>query len=156
MSISFQPTRLVGAIAIAMGFSSTTVFADDSTDATQLDPIVVTASKSEEKVSQVPARITVISKEDIEKNPISNLSDVLQQDASIYIKQSGGMGQITDLSLRGGTTGSTLLLKNGARLNTQNSFGPVLPELIDLTDVDQIEILKVQDLFSMDQMQLVG
>ncbi len=142
MSISFQPTRLVGAIAIAMGFSSTTVFADDSTDATQLDPIVVTASKSEEKVSQVPARITVISKEDIEKNPISNLSDVLQQDASIYIKQSGGMGQITDLSLRGGTTGSTLLLKNGARLNTQNSFGPVLPELIDLTDVDQIEILK--------------
>lgn len=142
MSISFQPTRLVGAIAIAMGFSSTTIFADDSTDATQLDPIVVTASKSEEKVSQVPARITVISKEDIEKNPISNLSDVLQQDASIYIKQSGGMGQITDLSLRGGTTGSTLLLKNGARLNTQNSFGPVLPELIDLTDVDQIEILK--------------
>lgn len=142
MSISFQPTRLVGAIAIAMGFSSTTVFADDSTDATKLDPIVVTASKSEEKVSQVPARITVISKEDIEKNPISNLSDVLQQDASIYIKQSGGMGQITDLSLRGGTTGSTLLLKNGARLNTQNSFGPVLPEFIDLTDVDQIEILK--------------
>ena len=66
------------------------------------------------------------------------------------------MGQITDLSLRGGTTGSTLLLKNGARLNTQNSFGPVLPELIDLTDVDQIEILKVQHLFSMDQMQLVG
>lgn len=67
MSISFQPTRLVGAIAIAMGFSSTTVFADDSTDATKLDPIVVTASKSEEKVSQVPARITVISKKEIEK-----------------------------------------------------------------------------------------
>lgn len=142
MSISFQPTRLVGAIAIAMGFSSTTVFADDSTDATKLDPIVVTASKSEEKVSQVPARITVISKEEIEKNPALNLSDILQKDASIYVKQSGGMGQVTDLSLRSGRSGSTLLLKNGARLNTQNSFGPVAPEFIDLTDVDQIEILK--------------
>lgn len=142
MSISFQPTRLVGAIAIAMGFSSTTVFADDSTDATQLDPIVVTASKSEEKASEVPARISVISKKDIEKNPILNLSDLLQQDASIYIKQSGGIGQITDLSLRGGTTGSTLLLKNGARLNTQNSFSPVTPELLDLTDIAQVEILK--------------
>lgn len=142
MSISFQPTRLVGAIAIAMGFSSTTVFADDSTDATKLDPIVVTASKSEEKVSQVPARITVISKKEIEKNPISNLSDVLQQDASIYIKQNGGLGQVADLSLRSGRSGSTLLLKNGARLNTQNSFGPVSPEFMDLTDVDQIEILK--------------
>lgn len=142
MSIYFQPTRLVGAIAIAMGFSSTTVFADDSTDATKLDPIVVTASKSEEKVSQVPARITVISKEEIERNPISNLSDVLQQDASIYIKQNGGLGQVADLSLRSGRSGSTLLLKNGARLNTQNSFGPVSPEFMDLTDVDQIEILK--------------
>lgn len=142
MSISFQPTRLVGAIAIAMGFSSTTVFADDSTNATKLDPIVVTASKSEEKVSQVPARITVISKKEIEKNPISNLSDVLQQDASIYIKQNGGLGQVADLSLRSGRSGSTLLLKNGARLNTQNSFGPVSPEFMDLTDVDQIEILK--------------
>lgn len=34
------------------------------------------------------------------------------------------------------------MLKNGARLNTQNSFGPVSPEFMDLTDVDQIEILK--------------
>lgn len=44
MSKSFQPTRLVGAIAIAMGFSPV-IFAEDTTTATQLDPIVVTASK---------------------------------------------------------------------------------------------------------------
>jgi hypothetical protein len=47
----FQPTRLVGAIAIAMGFSST-AFADQSTNATKLDTIVVTASRSEEKVKE--------------------------------------------------------------------------------------------------------
>nr|WP_324647435.1 TonB-dependent receptor [Acinetobacter sp. MD2] len=109
---------------------------------TELDPIVVTASKIEEKSSQVPAHITIISKDEIEKNPTLNLSDVLQKDASIYIKQNGGLGQVTDLSLRGGRTGATLLLKNGARLNTQNSFGPVAPEFIDLTDINQIEILK--------------
>ncbi|MDB9679311.1 TonB-dependent receptor plug domain-containing protein, partial [Acinetobacter baumannii] len=111
MSKSFQPTRLVGAIAIAMGCSPV-IFAEDATNATQLDPIVITASKSAEKASEVPARISVISKEEIEKNPVLNLSDVLQKDASIYIKQSGGVGQLTDLSLRGGQTGSTLLLKN--------------------------------------------
>lgn len=44
MSKSFQPTRLVGAIAIAMGCSPV-IFAEDATDATQLDPIVITASK---------------------------------------------------------------------------------------------------------------
>ncbi|MBU0384684.1 TonB-dependent receptor, partial [Acinetobacter baumannii] len=71
-----------------------------------------------------------------------NLSDILQKDASIYVKQNGGIGQLADLSLRGGQTGQTLLLKDGARLNSQNGFGPVNPEFINLTDVDQIEILK--------------
>lgn len=81
MSKSFQPTRLVGAIAIAMGCSPV-IFAEDATNATQLDPIVITASKSAEKASEVPARISVISKEEIEKNPALNLSDILQKDAS--------------------------------------------------------------------------
>ncbi|MEB3754690.1 TonB-dependent receptor plug domain-containing protein [Acinetobacter sp. MD2(2019)] len=141
MSI-LKPTTLVSAVAFAMGLSTAAQAENTNTSSLQLDPIVVTASKTEEKISQVPARMTVISKSEIDKNPALNLSDVLQRDASIYIKQNGGLGQGTDLSLRGGRTGSTLLLKNGARLNTQNSFAPVAPEFIDLTDVDQIEILK--------------
>ncbi len=53
MSKSFQPTRLVGAIAIAMGFSPV-IFAEDTTNVTQLDPIVVTATRSEEKLKMYP------------------------------------------------------------------------------------------------------
>jgi vitamin B12 transporter len=61
MSTIFQPTRLVGAIAIAMGFSSTTFAQDQSSDKTAtLDTIVVTASRSEEKLKNVPARINII------------------------------------------------------------------------------------------------
>ncbi|MCF3127183.1 TonB-dependent receptor plug domain-containing protein [Acinetobacter soli] len=142
MSISFQPTRLVGAIAIAMGFSSTTVFADDSTDATQLDPIVVTASKSEEKASEVPARISVIDEKTIQQNPLLNVSDIIQRDPSIYIKQSGGIGQISEISIRGTKSVHTLVLKDGARLNSQNELGPLYPAFLDTTDVQQIEILK--------------
>lgn len=141
MSKSFQPTRLVGAIAIAMGFSPV-IFADDTTNVTQLDPIVVTASKSAEKASEVPARISVISKEEIEKNPISNLSNILQKDASIYIKQNGGLGQGTNLLIRGTNPNHVLLLKDGARLNTPNTLSPIYPELLDTTNLDRIEILK--------------
>lgn len=141
MSKSFQPTRLVGAIAIAMGFSPV-IFAEDTTNATQLDPIVITASKSAEKASKVPARISVISKEEIEKNPISNLSNILQKDASIYIKQNGGLGQGTNLLIRGTNPNHVLLLKDGARLNTPNTLSPIYPELLDTTNLDRIEILK--------------
>ena len=141
MSKSFQPTRLVGAIAIAMGFSPV-IFADDTTNATQLDPIVVTASKSAEKASEVPARISVIDEKTIEQNPALNLSDLIQKDASVYIKQNGGLGQGTNLSIRGTNPNHVLLLKDGARLNTPNTLSPIYPEFLDTTDVERIEVLK--------------
>lgn len=141
MSKSFQPTRLVGAIAIAMGFSPV-IFAEDTTNATQLDPIVITASKSAEKASEVPARISVIDEKTIENNPLLNVSDIIQRDPSVYIKQSGGLGQISEISLRGTKSVHTLVLKDGARLNSQNELGPLYPAFLDTTDVQQIEILK--------------
>ncbi|EEY76069.1 TonB-dependent receptor [Acinetobacter calcoaceticus RUH2202] len=141
MSKSFQPTRLVGAIAIAMGFSPV-IFAEDTTNATQLDPIVVTASKSAEKASEVPARISVIDEKTIGQNPLLNVSDIIQRDPSVYIKQSGGLGQISEISLRGTKSVHTLVLKDGARLNSQNELGPLYPAFLDTTDVQQIEILK--------------
>lgn len=141
MSKTFQPTRLVGAIAIAMGFSPV-IFAEDTTNTTQLDPIVVTASKSAEKASEVPARISVIDEKTIGQNPLLNVSDIIQRDPSVYIKQSGGLGQISEISLRGTKSVHTLVLKDGARLNSQNELGPLYPAFLDTTDVQQIEILK--------------
>lgn len=139
----FQPTALVGAIAIAMGFSAT-ASAQDNTNVVNasLDTLVVTASRSEEKVENVPARISVIDEKTIEKNPTLNLSDVIQQDPSVFIKQNGGMGQISEIALRGTKAVHTLVLKDGARLNSQNELGPLYPAFLDTSDVQQIEILK--------------
>ena len=144
MSTFFQPTALVGAIAIAMGFSANVLAADavNKANSTTLDTIVVTASRSEENIKDVPARMSVIDKKIIEQNPILNLSDIIQRDPSVYIKQSGGMGQITEIGLRGTKAVHTLVLKDGARLNSQNELGPLYPAFLDTTDVDQIEILK--------------
>ena len=139
----FQPTALVGAIAIAMGFS-TSVSAQDNTNIVNasLETLVVTASRSEEKIENVPARISVIDEKTIEQNPLLNISDVIQRDPSIYIKQSGGLGQISEISLRGAKSVHTLVLKDGARLNSQNELAPLYPAFLDTTDVQQVEILK--------------
>ena len=143
MSTIFQPTSLVGAIAIAMGFSSTTFAQDQSSAKTAtLDTIVVTASRTEEKLKNVPARLTVIDQKTIEQNPLLNISDVIQRDPSVYIKQSGGLGQISEISLRGAKSVHTLVLKDGARLNSQNELAPLYPAFLDTTDVQQVEILK--------------
>ncbi|MDM1292256.1 TonB-dependent receptor plug domain-containing protein [Acinetobacter indicus] len=145
MSIQFQPTALVGAIALAMGFS-TSVFAKESQEQpavnAALDTLVVTATRSEEKIGNVPARISVIDQKTIESNPILNVSELIQRDPSVYIKQSGGFGQISEIRLRGTNAAHTLVLKDGARLNSQNHYGPLYPTFLDTTDVQQVEILK--------------
>ena len=142
MSTLFQPTALVGAIAIAMGFSVSAQANTDSSVNASLETLVVTASRSEEKIKDVPARINVIDQKTIEKNPTLNLSDLIQKDASIYIKQSGGIGQVPEIYLRGTYQPHTLVLKDGARLNNQNHYSPLFSGFIDTNDAQQIEILK--------------
>lgn len=142
MSTKFQPTALVGAISIALGFSAAAQAEDQTAVKTSLDTIVVTASRTEEKLKNVPARLTVIDQNQIEQNPTLNLSDILQKDPSIYIKQSGGIGQIPEISLRGTYQPHTLVLKDGARLNNQNHYSPLFSGFIDTSDVQQVEILK--------------
>lgn len=128
--------------SIALLLAPTAVMANTSTPHVELDPINITVSRSPQLLSKTPARVTVIGAKEIEQNPALNLSDVLQKDASVYIKQGGGIGQGTELYLRGGNVSHTLLLKDGARLNTQNAYSPLYTEQIDLTDVSQIEIVK--------------
>ena len=139
MSNLFQPTALVGAIAIAMGFSAT-ASAQDSINAS-LDTLVVTATRSAEKIKDVPARISVISKSEIAKNPALNLNDLVKQDAALNVVQTGGLGQTTSIFTRGTSSNHTLVLKDGAAL-IEGINGKNNTELLDLSDIGQIEILK--------------
>ena len=141
MSNLFQPTALVGAIAIAMGFSSSVQAADQTTATTKLDTIVVTATRSEENIKDVPARITVIEPKIVEQSPIASFPDLLKHDAAINMVQNGGMGQLADIYLRGTESDHTLILRDGVRLNNASS-GTASLAFIDTTDIKQIEVLK--------------
>ncbi|MCJ8161104.1 TonB-dependent receptor plug domain-containing protein [Acinetobacter zhairhuonensis] len=142
MSNLFQPTALVGAIALAMGFS-TSVFAQDSTNVVNasLDTLVVTATRSEEKIKDVPARISIIEPHILEQSPIAELPHLLMSDASIDMMQYGGYGQTASIFTRGTNSTHTLVLRDGVRLNT-GSAGSASLAFIDTTDIKQIEVLK--------------
>ena len=72
MSNLFQPTALVGAIAIAMGFSVSAQANTDSSVNASLETLVITASRSEQKISEVPARINIIEPKILEQSPIAS------------------------------------------------------------------------------------
>ncbi|RVT36296.1 TonB-dependent receptor plug domain-containing protein [Acinetobacter indicus] len=144
MSIQFQPTALVGAIALAMGFS-TSVFATESQEQpavnAALDTLVVTATRSEEKIGNVPARISIIEPDVIEQSPIAQLSDLLRSEAALNVVQLGGFGQQTSIFMRGTDSDHTLVLRDGVRLNNDAS-GLASLSFLDTTDIHQIEVLK--------------
>lgn len=128
--------------SIALLLAPTVVMANTSTPHVELDPINITVSRSPQLLSKTPARVAVIGAKEIEQNPALNLSDVLQKDASISIKQYGGIGQTSEISTRGTNANHTLVLKNGARLNSQNHIAPLYPTFFDLTDIERVEISK--------------
>lgn len=133
------------AIVLALAPLSAAAFAQDTqpTEPTViLDPVIVTASKTDGLLSQTPARVSVIGEREIRQNPVSNLAKVIEKDAGISLKQSGGIGQISEISTRGTNANHTLVLKDGARLNSQNHLAPLYPAFFDLSDVSQIEIVK--------------
>src|SRR5690606_3231885 len=140
MSIQFQPTALVGAIALALGTTSSVFAAEQKVAKASLDTIVVTASRSEQNIENVPMRLNVLDEKTIQQSPIADLPSLLTKEAALSVKQVGGYGQPASIFLRGSNAAHTLILQDGMRSNTATVAGTTL-HLIDTTDIKQIEIL---------------
>lgn len=141
MSIQFQPTALISSIALALGFSSTTFAADAQVITPTLDTLVITATRSAEKLENVPARISIIENKVLEQSPITSLPNLLKKEAAINVAQLGGYGQQSSIFMRGTSSSHTLVLRDGMRLNSALNSSASFP-FIDTTDLKQIEVLK--------------
>lgn len=143
MSNILKQTNLVCAIAFAMGYAHTATAANNNHEdkVVTLPTLVLTATREELEKEKVPARIDIIEPEILEQSPIASLPDLLKHDAAISMTQSGGMGQVASIHLRGTESGHTLVLRDGIRLNNASS-GTASLAFIDTTDIKQIEVLK--------------
>lgn len=81
------------------------------------EAIVVTATRSEAPLDQIPARIDVITREEMEDRGYVTTIDALAATPGINVVQSGGAGTITSVFSRGTNSKHTLALFDGIRLN---------------------------------------
>ena len=51
----------------------------------KLDEVVVTATRYEERLPDIPAHVTVITEEDIQNSPAQNIPDLLRTEAGIHV-----------------------------------------------------------------------
>lgn len=108
-----------------------------------LDPVVVTATRSERDQATAPASVSVITSEDLQKAPVGDLTDAIRDTPGISI-QAGSQGRRT-VSIRGMGSAYTLILVDGKRVNSSeavfrhNDFDM---SLLPVEAIDRIEVVR--------------
>ncbi len=141
MRIPFTYSLLACAV-----LSSSVAFADQSP--AQLGSTVISASGFEQKITDAPASISVVSNADLQKKRYSSLAQALDDVEGIDIKQGTGKTGGLNISMRGMPSDYTLILIDGRR---QNSAGNVTPNGFNETStsfmppmsaIERIEVIR--------------
>jgi iron complex outermembrane receptor protein len=111
-------------------------------DEQTLEEVVVTASKAELATNQTAKIVTVITREEIARQPVNSISDLLKNIVGVDVRQRGGNGVQTDISVRGGTFDQIAILLNGANLTNPHTGHYSLDLPVNLSDIDHIEIIQ--------------
>lgn len=104
-----------------------------------LDPMVVTATKTPVPASQVTSAVEVITEKDIQRRNDRTLVDSLGLSQGGAIFSNGGPGTSSNLRLRGGSSDQTLVLIDGAIVNSGTlgsfNFGTLTTDNIESVTV---------------------
>ena len=109
-------------------------------EAVSLDSVVVTGRRVDARLEETPQRIEVIDKEDIERTPARELTDLLKKNSSVDVIQYPGNS--SGIGIRGfrpeysGINKHSLLLIDGRPAMSTNL------SLVNLDQVDRVEVLK--------------
>lgn len=132
---------------VGFSFNQPVVFAQNAASSVsvsnlnkQLDPIIVTATRTPTKADDVLADYVYIGPEEIADAAQSSLVQLLQRQRGVEISSSGGNGGIASVFLRGANSNQTLVLIDGVR-SQSTLTGSSAIQTIPLSIIDHIEII---------------
>lgn len=108
----------------------------------RLDPVVVTATRTELPLSQVGSAVTVITAEELEQQQIRLVSDALRAVPGLAVNRTGAVGQLTQLRIRGAEGNHTLVLIDGMEVNDPAAGSEFDLAHLLATAIDRIEVLR--------------
>ncbi len=141
-----QALRFVCAAALCLSFGAANVVAETAASANEdsdLDELVVVATRSPQPLSQVGNTVTVLDEADIKANQATVASDLLARVPGLSIARNGGVGQPTSVFIRGAESDQTVVLIDGVQLNDPSTTtGGFDFENLLLGNISRIEILR--------------
>lgn len=126
-------------VALAAAFIPFCAFAQDQVP--ELEPIVVTASRTAEPLKNVVGDFTVIEQEQLQRETSPTLLGLLARTPGLQVYDNGGPQMVNGLFTRGGESRHTLVMLNGIKLNSSIN-GSVPWNLLNPTLFNQVEIVR--------------
>lgn len=135
MSFYKKPTLL--SLAVASCFS-----APLWANTTNLDQVIVSATRVEQSKGDYTGNITVITSEQLQEKAIQTLPEALDRIGGIANYSNGGLGSTSTIYLRGHDSKRTLLLVDGMRFNDPSSTSGAQWQHLLVSDIERIEIIE--------------
>ncbi len=144
-----RPTPRRNAITLALlaTFAASGAHANPAPeDATTLDQVVVTAAGFEQKLTDAPASISVITRVELKKRPYMTLIDAVRDLEGVDVGETSDKTGQKTISIRGMGPDYTLILIDGRR---QNNHGDIYPnsfggnQFNHIPPLDMIERIEV-------------
>ncbi|MFT3897799.1 MAG: TonB-dependent vitamin B12 receptor [Thermomonas sp.] len=109
--------------------------------ATDLDQVVVTATRTATPVADSLFPVQVIDHDEIERSQARSLPDLLRGRAGIDVGNQGGPGKLSTVFMRGTESDQVLVLVDGVRVGSVTA-GLVSFQDIPVEQIDRIEIVR--------------
>ena len=108
----------------------------------RIDEVQVTGSRAPLTAQQSAKIVEVISRDDIRRAEAQTVNDILKLATGVDVRQRGGFGVQTDISINGGTFDQITLLLNGVPLTSPQTGHNAADFPVALDDIDHIEVIE--------------
>ena len=132
----------LGVFALSSNAATTddAIVSNNALPEVELDKIVVTATRTPTKTSNVIAQTRVVDKEDLKRFQGQNALDIIKRQPGISHYTNGGAGTTSNFYMRGYNNKQILVLIDGVRYSSLSAGGATL-SLLPADQIDRIEIL---------------
>jgi vitamin B12 transporter len=110
-------------------------------DPIELSTVVVTATRTAQTADETLAPVSVVTREDIEREQVRSVPDALRGLPGVTFSNSGGPGKLTSVALRGTNTSHVLVLVDGVRIGSATA-GITSLETLPIAQIERIEVVR--------------
>ncbi|MBQ1609738.1 MAG: TonB-dependent receptor plug domain-containing protein, partial [Elusimicrobia bacterium] len=132
---------LLAVLSLAVSAFTQTVIAADDEENNEEEILFLSLTKTAEPLSDLTTNLTVITEEEIKEKSAKTLGDIIEVELGISYKNYGPLGQNQSVFMRGATSGQTLVLVDGRKVNDM-ALGGADFTAIPANIIEKVEIIR--------------